>query len=525
MKLTSILIILLFAFTLAACGGGGSSGPAPDNTTGDGNGDGDGTAMMCPAGQVGEYPDCMDPGPTAEEIAAEKARIEGMTAAIADPDGDGEPGVPGTHSELTYKRPGEEVSFATGGKTTVGMSSAADELGKNDVNIKNANEFQAVSESRVDLEDFDVSVHERTTAKGYVDTLTVYTNMEAAKAVLFDSVYSSANDSANGVRTDDAVEAEPGETTYRTITFGSTDITAKGTRAITGSGFPSGASGDDTVERMLEAESKFSGTFRGVPGSYACGNAECTIEQSVAGGVQVTAGTLTFTPTKTVNDTQDAHAIAGADPDTDFISFGYWMQDTGSKYGVSTFSGGSMPYGGASLIGTELNALQGTATYEGSATGLYARKDLAVVEGKVVGTPAEAGQFSADVELTAHFNNVANPAVNGSNEISAKEAFSISGMVDNFQSADGKISDWSLMLNSTSLRQGDSDAYTGEFTGMTGAGNMQGEWKGALFGESDAGQTADTDDTAATVYPSSVTGEFTGHFEDGHVIGAFGATR
>ncbi len=62
-KLTTACCAAVLALGLAACGGGGSD---------------DDTAMVCPAGQIGTYPDCMDP-PTTYETA--KAKIEAATTA------------------------------------------------------------------------------------------------------------------------------------------------------------------------------------------------------------------------------------------------------------------------------------------------------------------------------------------------------------------------------------------------------------------------------------------------------------
>ena len=56
----------------------------------------------------------------------------------------------------------------------------------------------------------------------------------------------------------------------------------------------------------------------------------------------------------------------------------------------------------------------------------------------------------------------------------------------------------------------------GTFTGST-TGNE--DWQGRFFG------TAGTGGAATTTLPTGVAGEFTGHFVNGHVIGAFGATK
>ena len=88
----------------------------------------------------------------------------------------------------------------------------------------------------------------------------------------------------------------------------------------------------------------------------------------------------------------------------------------GMKYAVNTFAGASMPCVQATdgtFPADAPDTLQGTATQDGCATGLYARKDLPAVDAAVVGTPAETGRFSANAELTAHFGNTATAGVAG----------------------------------------------------------------------------------------------------------------
>ena len=88
----------------------------------------------------------------------------------------------------------------------------------------------------------------------------------------------------------------------------------------------------------------------------------------------------------------------------------------GMKYAVNTFAGASMPYVQATdgtFPADAPDTLQGTATQDGCATGLHARKDPTAVDAAVVGTPAETGQFSANAELTAHFGKTATAGVAG----------------------------------------------------------------------------------------------------------------
>ena len=483
-----------------------------------------------------------------QRIAAEQARIMGLTMAIADPDGDGN--FPEGDELSTNKRPSATMTYEVGGDGEIKVGD--DTLGKNDINIRNANEFSEKSEDRIDLTNFDVSVHERVNAKGATDTLTVYSDADEAGDEPFNEYFDNAAATASGDArvipagidsiADATQDPETGKTVYNTITFGNDFSTV--TKYISSSNIPT-TPGTRLVQpsTIKNAQNQdvivytFSGSFFGVPGTYQCASA-CVISLAntpdatftvVDGPGSTTNVVLTFKPTTTVNDTHDVHMVADVTPDTDYHSFGYWEQTSAKGVvSVGVFSGGSMPYAQATdgtFPTTALDALNGTATYEGSAAGLYARKEFSVTDGDVVGTPVAAGQFSADVELTANFGNTSTAGVVDAGHISANEMFTISGTVDNFQDASGDmISNWSMTLNSAHLRAGaaDNSEYTGSFSGTTGK-DTQGQWTGALFGDSTADTTAG--ENAATMYPSGITGEFTGHFTDGHVIGAFGATR
>ncbi|MXX11661.1 MAG: hypothetical protein F4Z68_09865, partial [Nitrospira sp. SB0667_bin_9] len=124
---------------------------------------------------------------TAANNAAGMARIEGLTKAIADPDGDGT--FPEDSELRTSRRPGSEPTYASGGVTTVGN----DELGKNDVNILNSEEFNVVASAvRASISGFSESVYERTKS-GKTDTLTIYTDATSDKNEPFNNYYADAS--------------------------------------------------------------------------------------------------------------------------------------------------------------------------------------------------------------------------------------------------------------------------------------------------------------------------------------------
>ena len=123
-------------------------------------------------------------------------------------------------------------------------------------------------------------------------------------------------------------------------------------------------------------------------------------------------------------------------------------------------------------------------------------------------TVGSSGHFTADATLTAHFAQ--------KNEgIAPNLLNTISGTINNFEDAEGNNLGWSVDLNKTDIDSGDGSIDIGTTTG-------NGSWTGTFYGNPDVPAT-DTDNTDN--YPTGVAGEFNAHLGDGHVVGAYGATR
>ena len=165
----------------------------------------------------------------------------------------------------------------------------------------------------------------------------------------------------------------------------------------------------------------------------------------------------------------------------------------------------------------------GSATYAGNAAGKFAINDP-------IG-PADAGHFTADVELKAAFaaNNAATPG-------------GVTGMLDNFMANDEAV-DWSVRLRRASWEdqtvaetmgayRHDGDPDTTDIEASTSgtvwsidgkeASSMSGTWSGQMYDESPGNAPAgDGSDV-----PTSTTGMFSSQFGSTHsMVGAFGATR
>ena len=539
--------LTLLALVLSGCGGNGNGGGMTDT------GDGDDMMTMepCPSGQArGTDGQCAPTGPTAEEIAAMEAEVKGLTVAIADPDGDGQP-TDGLHVGGD-KRPGGRnadgnlftFDAAQGGVLKFDSSVSAtdnnlDELGKPDEAITDNMEFGKSTQAAASLTGFEARVYERTmTATNddkTTDVLRVYVDSKDAGDVNYFTYFADANNDPTAPRPtivsglmDGSADGKYTPTLTGTalrdegaLTFSSgTTITEKDAALFDAApfSFTKGDSGETKTYASQPTERTFAGSFAGVDGMFVCaGGADCTTVGNKDGQLTTLTGTWSFRPTKAGAEGK----VEGVKLDNDYLAYGYWLQtvekaDGSMTYGVNPFATGSMPFGGTD--GEEsaaVAALRGTAKYTGQATGMYAVKSFE----SGAGVPEAAGQFTADASLTANF---------GGNDVAVNDQYSISGTVNNFRDSAGEYisgGGWSVDLLKTDLGERDSSTrvvgtHTNDFGGMTTGG---GSWNGMFYGPAaDSGADAKV---KGETHPTGVAGEFNAHLGNGHVIGAFGATK
>ncbi len=353
------------------------------------------------------------------------------------------------------------------------------------------------------------------------DTLTVYSNSEAAGDEDYSEYYQS---STAGVR-DGITSVADGETigtgddayTTNVLTFESdvSDISEEisVTAFRIGNDLEKTFMDEDETEDVNEREVE--GSFNGIPGTYECTSDSCTISTDSDGEVDAfTTGTWTFTPTKAGAEMM----VKGVIPDADFLTFGYWLQATEddegeTDYGVRTFATGGTLY---TLGNAQASGVQGTATYAGPATGLYVKKTFS---DRGVGTPSASGQFTGDASLTAYFSG---------GDVTPNNSLSINGEVTNFRDGQGNIIDhmWTVELMKAGFAASGTNATKADLPNNTFGGDTtgNGEWQGQFFGMF-VEDTDTTTDGNQSSFPTGVAGEFNGHFSNGHVIGAFGATQ
>ena len=274
----------------------------------------------------------------------------------------------------------------------------------------------------------------------------------------------------------------------------------------------------DVNEEMVSV----TGMFRDVPGTFTCPSG-CTVSSDEDSNLDGLGGSWIFTPSGSAMGggvtagELAALRVAGVIPDPDFMAFGYWLQSTTNEDGETEYA--FQPFAAGNRdFGSDVANVEGSATYEGPATGIYMRKIFTVSEDGASTTtvPVASGQFSADAVLNATFGQI---TVGDDIDTIAPAMFdSITGSISKFKDGYGMDIDsrWTVELTKGSITGTD-----GTFSGMaTGMGEFDGTFHGA---------ERTNDDTTAVdeskLAPISASGTFDGHFENGHVRGAFAADR
>ena len=251
----------------------------------------------------------------------------------------------------------------------------------------------------------------------------------------------------------------------------------------------------------------FAGMFDDAPGTYTCVSM-CTLSTNLDGELDEVGGVWHFTP----DDTEFLVPV----PDSDYVYFGYWMKESEENNApvimVAAIAGGTVE----SPIGT-VQMLEGLATYEGSATGVYVKRRVSP-DNEI--QSRTGGQFVADATLTASF---------GGGGVASDDHYSIVGTIEDFKDQHGNRIDstWDVDLEKVlfGTQQGAtlSGANNNEFSGATeGDPGLAGAWSGRFFGPAAVDSDSAMPGNQSTL-PSGVAGTFSAHFTNGDVLGAFGA--
>ena len=355
-----------------------------------------------------------------------------------------------------------------------------------------------------------------------VQTITVYTNIENAKAADFaadsGSIYRAGRTTGQilhlptATTNADAILALPVADMADAYEQGLLDPRH----------FPkAGAPGTRPAEHVYattpttgERPKSFPGTFHGASGTYTCGESDagtdCTITvtpaTNAAAPIYTSSADWTFQPDGQHNSKNDAQLVA---QDADWLGFGWWQRrpngpsigDTKDyQYEVQVFYGGADPYLQSSIPAVG----EGSARYTGQAAGLYAVK--AHEDANEMAVPASHGEFTADVSLTAMFNGT---------------TASLGGGINNFM-ADGTEMDWSLTLARKDI-EGDNFARIEDgVLRSPGFGNGSanaGGWEASFYG-------SDAIRAGTRPQPTGVAGKFFANIDSNRAVaGGFGATK
>ena len=248
---------------------------------------------------------------------------------------------------------------------------------------------------------------------------------------------------------------------------------------------------DESMDAMDAAE--VAGSYNGAPGTYKCAGTgtSCTVTVDDKGKLTAASDGWIFTPGMGAkSDVQD----------DDYVHYGFWLKKT-TKDGATTYNEVETFAGSEDGESGSVVSVEGTASYEGGAVGVYVKN--AFDPDGVIDT-ATAGHFKADASLMAYF---------GGDDVAVNKDYTVTGTIDNFQLSGGEQNKWSVDLKGDMTANG----RDGTASGMADGGGAEGSFSATFHGD----VTTAVDGVYPT--PSSVVGEFNANFVNGTVAGGFGA--
>ncbi|MDE0058606.1 MAG: hypothetical protein OXI22_02555 [Defluviicoccus sp.] len=332
------------------------------------------------------------------------------------------------------------------------------------------------------------------------EVMIVATDIDAPTSTLFADVPGQA---LNARDRDPAVDADGdgnAANDFTALTVGTTEAVRE---LVEAAAFAPGAGSsttltfdsDDTATTDMDEAYETAGSYNGAPGTYRChAGAPCTISVSADGAITNIGTGWVFTP--------NAGAMSLV-ADTDYLHYGFWLKRTTASDGAVTYDEVQTFAGSEAQASGSVAAVEGTASYEGGAVGVYAiRHRYNETSGELV--DATSGHFLAQARLTAYF---AGP------DVTENQQNSVTGTIDQFELQHGEANDWAVKLD------GNIAAATGTASGTTSDAAEGSEAPDGSFSATFHGPAA------ADTSPHSVVGEFNANFEQGRVAGAFGARK
>ena len=360
----------------------------------------------------------------------------------------------------------------------------------------------------------------RATFSGSSPTITVTATPASGTATALSRGESPISFSDGGFRGTELVLRETGATASRQHAVVFTDInpaqqqyqpTTGGTGVVAADAF---AVNTGVVTGDIPGDgSSFVGTYNSNPtdnappvnGRFTCASSiACAISVDDSGVIRAVTG-YTFNPAIARDVTRQ---------DSDYLAWGVWLRVPDAVDAVAEVSA----FANGSNVFDVVAALTGTATFAGSANGLYS-----------AGGAVE--YFSADATLTADFGGrtgVDSGATAGTPDTNLFGA--VTGEISNIR-AGGMQVDGSITLGRAPLASSDGTAAVTSFSGNTAGtlGNraMSGAWGGRFYGPNRA---AGGSVAQRTEFPTSAAGTFNANTVGGtgpgmSILGSFGAHR
>ena len=183
-----------------------------------------------------------------------------------------------------------------------------------------------------------------------------------------------------------------------------TEVTTGGTYAFT---FPGIQVGGQYVSQSSNIH--LPAVLDGVNGRASCTG--CSFVYTT-GQLQMTAGNMTFTPSDgSAASTLTAETVTSTVPDADYLAGGVWLIVPDDATSAADYVFGAFGNGSDRFLQGNLAGVEGTATYDGDATGVYSEE---------TGGSTAIGYFDGDVTLTANFGT-------------GNDLGTISGSITNFE--------------------------------------------------------------------------------------------
>ena len=474
-NLMTVCCAAVLALGLAACGGGGGDGMPAVVDNGD-NGDNGANGANGANGDTVLTPEEM----AAEAAAATKAAGTKLTEI-------GDEAIQGT-----------DAGLGGTGITSVTMTIERDADG---TTVKITDTAQPAEQTpanpqfmqAMDLGD-GTTMHVRDNGMGEEEVVVVTTDIEAPTDIPF-------------VLADDNMGRYTLDPDENFLTFNMALHTGRVTLTDSRASVPAPAgtvslTGVDAAATENVKENQYRGTFDGAPGTFTCIGGADGCDVTVEDGEITDMDTVHFTPDEDVTVKED---------DADYLNYGFWLMRTTDADGaitydeVQTFAGSELARSG------NVDTVDGSATYEGGATGVYVKNVYSAGGGMI--ESATSGVFTADAMLTATFGQTVD------RDIPPNETNTLTGTISHFALQHGEENDWSVNLQGDIAENGDTVTSAGGATG----GGAPGSWSATFYGPTPV--TADTEDGDVTVAPGSVVGEFNANFSNGSVAGGFGARK